>query len=259
MVIFVLAHRHAHICPSSAVTIRPGPRHTTYSISDERKEHERCVLRFIDWPIALVEELVRRGYRVINFDNCDVGGSNKLHAAGLPDSAAITTALEQGNVAPLPYTHSDMANDAAGLLDALGIPQAHIVGISMGGAIGQLVAIDHPQHTHSLTSRMADSGNPPMQAFRQAAQSVARSDSAFWAYFRRMRARLGPQQAIVATAYKIARTVYTMLKEHRAFQDIGAAEYDRRYREREVQYLQRKAAKLGFDLTPKPAMEPARS
>ena len=55
----------------------------------------------------------------------------------------------------------DMANDAVGLLDALGIPQAHIVGISSGGVIGQLVAIDHPQHTLSLTSLMADSGNPP--------------------------------------------------------------------------------------------------
>lgn len=64
-------------------------------------------------------------------------------------------------------------------------------------------------------------------------------------------------RAIVATAYKIARTVYTMLKEHRAFHDIGAVEYDQRYREREVQYLQRKAAKLGFDLTPKLAIEPA--
>jgi hypothetical protein len=110
-----------------------------------------------------------------------------------------------------------------------------------------------------LRSRTRKVVNRAAQAFRQAAQSVARSDSAFGAYFRRMRARLGPQQAIVATAYKIARTVYTMLKEHRPFHDIGAAEYDQRYREREVQYLQRKAAKLGFDLTPKPAMEPAPS
>jgi pimeloyl-ACP methyl ester carboxylesterase len=75
-------------------------------------------------------------------------------------SVAITTALEQGNLAPLPYTLRDMANDPVGLLDALGIPQAHIVGISIGGVIGQLIAIDHPQHTLSLTSLMADSGNP---------------------------------------------------------------------------------------------------
>lgn len=110
-----------------------------------------------------------------------------------------------------------------------------------------------------LRSRTRKVVNRAAQAFRQAAQSVARSESAFGAYFRRMRARLGPQQAIVATAYKIARTVYTMLKEHRAFHEIGAAEYEARYREREVQYLQRKAAKLGFDLTPKPAMEPVPS
>jgi len=110
-----------------------------------------------------------------------------------------------------------------------------------------------------LRSRTRKVVNRAAQAFRQAAQSVARSDRAFGAYLRRMRARLGPQQAIVATGYKIAGTVYTMLKEHRAFQNIGAAEYEQRYREREVQYPQRKAAKLGFDLTPKPAMEPAPS
>jgi len=84
-----------------------------------------------------------------------------------------------------------------------------------------------------------------------AAQSVARTDTAFGAYFRRMRAKLGPQQAIVATAYKIARTVYAMLKNRSAFQDIGAAEYDQRQRERELKALQRKAAKFGLELTPK--------
>jgi transposase len=97
------------------------------------------------------------------------------------------------------------------------------------------------------------------QAFRQAAESVARWQSSFGRYFRRMRAKLGPQQAIVATAYKIARTVYAMLKNRSAFQDIGAVEYEGRQREHELKALQRKAAKLGLELRPKATTEPVLS
>ncbi len=118
--------------------------------------------QLIDWPPALIEQLVRRGYRVIIFDNRDVGRSTKLTAAGVPDSAAIAKAFQEGKPIPLPYTLRDMANDAVGLLDALGIRQAHIAGVSMGGGIAQLIAIDHSQHTLSLTSMMADSGNPAL-------------------------------------------------------------------------------------------------
>jgi transposase len=88
------------------------------------------------------------------------------------------------------------------------------------------------------------------QAFRQAAQSVARSASAFGAYFRTMRARLGPQQATVATAHKIARVVYHLLKYHQPFNEESAAEYMRKRRERELQHLSRRAQKLGYTLTP---------
>ena len=110
--------------------------------------------------MELVQELVKRGYRVIRFDNRDSGLSTHFTEAGLPDQAAVGKALTEGKPAPLPYTLQDMAKDAVGLLDALGIKQAHIVGISMGGNIGQYVAIDFPERTRSLTSIMADSGNP---------------------------------------------------------------------------------------------------
>lgn len=116
--------------------------------------------QLIDWPLALIQELVRRGYRPIVFDNRDIGLSTHFTDAGLPDSAAITQALQQGKPPPFPYTLRDMANDAVALLDALDIPQAHIVGISMGGAIAQLVAIDHPDRALSLTLLMTNSGNP---------------------------------------------------------------------------------------------------
>jgi transposase len=88
------------------------------------------------------------------------------------------------------------------------------------------------------------------QAFRQAAPSVARSASAFGAYFRARRARLGPQQATVATAHKIARVVDHLLKDRQPFTDASAVTYERKRRERELQHLSRRAHKLGSTLTP---------
>jgi hypothetical protein len=86
------------------------------------------------------------------------------------------------------------------------------------------------------------------QAFRMAAQSVLRSHCAFGAFYRRLKGRLGPAQALVATAHKIARTVYHMLKHRVPSHDIGAEDYNQRFRERELQYLQKKASKLGYTL-----------
>lgn len=102
-----------------------------------------------------------------------------------------------------------------------------------------------------LRSRTLKTDNRAGQAFRQAAASVTRSNSAFGAFYRRKRAQLGPAQALVATAHKIARTVYFILKYKVPYQDIGAEGYERQQRERDLTYLKRKAAKLGFDLTPK--------
>jgi hypothetical protein len=101
-----------------------------------------------------------------------------------------------------------------------------------------------------LRSRTIKNVNRATQAFRQAAQSVARSDSAFGAFFRRLRAKLGPEQATVATAHKIARGVYHLLKEHEPFEGTSAIAYDRQCRDRELKALTRKAAKLGYTLTP---------
>ena len=119
-------------------------------------------MQLIDWPIELVRELVRRGYRVVRFDSRDVGLSTHLDAAGLPDWDAITRAGQEGRPPPLAYTLEDLARDAVGLLDALDIEKAHIVGASQGGMIAQLIAIHHPEHVLSLTSIMATSGNPAL-------------------------------------------------------------------------------------------------
>ena len=104
-----------------------------------------------------------------------------------------------------------------------------------------------------LRSRVLPSHNRAAQAFRLAAQSVARTDTALGAYYRSLRARLGPQKAIVATAHKLARTFYAMLKSKQPYHDLGSEEYERRKRERELINLKRKAGKLGYTLTQQPA------
>ena len=101
-----------------------------------------------------------------------------------------------------------------------------------------------------IRSRTLKTHNRAGQAFRQAAASVIRADCAFGAFYRRLKSRLGPAQAVVATAHKIAQVVYHMLKFKVDYQAVSAQEYDQRFREREIRYLQRKAAKLGFTLSP---------
>ena len=104
-----------------------------------------------------------------------------------------------------------------------------------------------------LRSRTLKTKSRAGQAFRMAAQSVARSpDSASGAFYRRMKARLGAQQAIVATAHKIARAYYHILKHRTPFHDMGGEEYERRARQRELKNLQKRAAKLGFSLAEMP-------
>lgn len=118
------------------------------------------------WPPALIDLLVGHGLRVITFDNRDAGGSTKFGGARtIPVAAAIARAA-LGLHVPAPYTLHDMAADTIGLLDALGIERAHVMGVSMGGMIGQLMAAKYPQRVASLTSMMSSTGNPsPRVAF----------------------------------------------------------------------------------------------
>jgi pimeloyl-ACP methyl ester carboxylesterase len=110
--------------------------------------------QMIHWDVELCELLGERGYRVIRFDNRDVGHSTKLDSAGVPP----TTAMMLGYGTPA-YRLADMALDTAGLLDHLGIDSAHVVGASMGGMIAQQLAIDHPERVRSLCSIMSTTGN----------------------------------------------------------------------------------------------------
>lgn len=106
-----------------------------------------------------------------------------------------------------------------------------------------------------LRSRTLPTRNRAGQAFRQAATSVARGSSAFGAYYRRKRAQSGPMAAQLATAHKLARTVYYMLKEHVEYRDVGAQTFEYKQRERDVAALRKKAAKLGFTLTAPEAVQ----
>lgn len=114
-------------------------------------------LQMIFWDEELCKQLAERGHYVIRFDNRDVGLSTKFEEAGVPDVVEVMTARMRGEKVEAPYTLDDMADDAVGLLDALGIDKAHICGMSMGGAIAQTVVIRHPSRVLSLISIYASS------------------------------------------------------------------------------------------------------
>src|SRR3954454_9432078 len=111
--------------------------------------------QMIGWPDELCEMLVSRGFRVIRFDNRDVGHSSRLRGGPKPK---VLRALA-GITKDPPYTLDDMAEDAFGLLDHLGIEAAHVVGASMGGMIAQTMAIRRRERVLSLTSIMSTTGN----------------------------------------------------------------------------------------------------
>jgi pimeloyl-ACP methyl ester carboxylesterase len=112
------------------------------------------------WPEAFCTGLAERGFFVVRFDNRDCGLSTDFGTAGVPDLAAAVGKLMSGKKVEAPYLLDDMAADAIGLLDALGIDHAHMVGGSMGGMIAQIVAVKYPQRTRSLVSIMSTSGRP---------------------------------------------------------------------------------------------------
>lgn len=114
------------------------------------------------WTPEFCKILAGRGYRVIRFDNRDVGLSTSFSHHGIPKLEEIGLAISQGNRPLVPYTLFDMVADVVGLLDFLGVEKVHIVGRSMGGMVSQLFASLHPRRTMSLTSIMSGTGNPSL-------------------------------------------------------------------------------------------------
>ena len=115
--------------------------------------------QMIAWPEPFCEGLVALGYRVIRFDNRDIGLSQKMEGARTPHFLKMLAYSRFKIPLKVPYRLRDMAEDAVGILDALGIEAAHIVGASMGGMIAQLMAAHHRHRVLSLTSIMSTSGH----------------------------------------------------------------------------------------------------
>jgi pimeloyl-ACP methyl ester carboxylesterase len=115
-----------------------------------------CQMTF--WDGELCDLIAARGHRVIRFDNRDIGLSSKLDHLGVPDLRRLMVPTYLRMKVGVPYTLEDMADDAIGLLDALDVPAAHVVGASMGGMIAQLMAIRNPDRVLSLTSVMSTTG-----------------------------------------------------------------------------------------------------
>ncbi len=115
-------------------------------------------MQLIAWPPQLVDELVDAGFRVVRMDNRDIGLSQHFDLLGTPNLVLAGIKYKLGLSLRPPYTLHDMAGDVLGVMDALEIERAHIVGVSMGGMIAQHVANAAPQRVISLTSIMSSSG-----------------------------------------------------------------------------------------------------
>ena len=112
------------------------------------------------WPPAFISSLVDAGFHVVAFDNRDIGLSEKLHTkrALRPEQMVMASIIGLRRLAP--YRVTDMARDAVGVLDALDIERAHVVGVSMGGMIGQVMGGAHPERLSSFTAIMSSTNNP---------------------------------------------------------------------------------------------------
>ena len=115
-------------------------------------------MQLLGWHEGFVAALVARGFRVIRFDNRDIGLSQGFDAAGVPNLALESLRFALGLRVKSPYTLLDMAADSVAVLDALGIDKAHVCGASMGGMIAQRVAARYPERVKSLTLMMTSSG-----------------------------------------------------------------------------------------------------
>jgi pimeloyl-ACP methyl ester carboxylesterase len=140
--------------------------------------------QMVAWPDELCAMLADRGFRVVRFDNRDIGRSTHLDSVKVPSRPDLFLGRNAA------YKLSDMAGDAVGLLDRLGIDSAHVVGISMGGMIGQTLAIEHPDRVRSLVSMHSTTGSrlvgmPTLKVFGLMMAEAPRDREAFIERIRR--------------------------------------------------------------------------
>jgi len=123
--------------------------------------------QMIAWPDELCNGLAKQGFYVVRFDNRDIGLSEKMENAHIPKASRLMLLSKLRLPIRVPYTLNDMARDVLGLMDSLGMSRAHIVGASMGGMIGQIVAALFPERILSFTSIMSSSGDRKLPGARQ--------------------------------------------------------------------------------------------
>ena len=145
-------------------------------------------MQMIAWPEPFCRELAEKGFRVIRYDNRDTGVSTKFDGVRAPGLVSLLLRSTFHLPVRVPYTLRDMAADAAGLLDALGVEAAHVVGASMGGMIAQNLAASHPQRVLSLTSIMSTSGH----------RSLPGADPLVSRHLFRSRPTNGDREAVIA-------------------------------------------------------------
>jgi pimeloyl-ACP methyl ester carboxylesterase len=148
-------------------------------------------MQLIHWDLGLCELFAERGFHVIRFDNRDAGLSTKIDAP-VPNVMRLMAGLP----AEVPYRLSDMATDSFGLLDHLGIDRAHVVGTSMGGMIGQTMAIEAPERVLSLASMLSSTGDrrvgtPKLRVWSVLMRRAPRDRDAYMAYFARVLRMIG--------------------------------------------------------------------
>lgn len=171
--------------------------------------------QMLAWPDSLCEGLAQRGFHVVRYDNRDCGLSTHFDGHRAPSFVDVVLRRQRP-----PYTIDDMARDAIGLVDALGVDSFHLVGASMGGFIAQTVAIHHPSRVRSLTLIMTSTGNrrvgnPKPAVFSRLTKRRVAND------------RMSAQQAAVETFRIIGSKGYAFDEEYML--DLGGRSYDRAY------------------------------
>ena len=178
-------------------------------------------MQMIAWPEPFCRELAAQGFQVIRYDNRDTGFSTKFNGARSPSVAALMIRSLLRLPIRVPYTLRDMADDAIGLIDALDIETAHIVGASMGGMIAQNIAVEFRDRVRSLTSIMSTSGH----------RSLPGADPLVSRHIFRSRPASGDRDAVIAhnmrTLEMIGSPKYPVDEETR--REMTSASFDRCY------------------------------
>ncbi|MGI9646394.1 MAG: alpha/beta fold hydrolase [Ilumatobacteraceae bacterium] len=173
--------------------------------------------QMISWDDDFVALLAAEGLHVVRFDNRDCGLSTTLDGDMVSPGAVLNARLAGEDPPPVPYTLSDMAADGIGLLDHLGVGEAHVVGVSMGGMIVQTMAIEHPDRVASLTSIMSTTGAPDVGSPSPEALDVLLAPPA------------AERERYIEDALKMKVWLSRKHFEPDAVMALAAAQYDRRF------------------------------